>query len=162
MQWLFPWLLFLHVLAAIVAFGPVFAFPLIGAMGGREPQHTNFSTRVALTLTERVAIPVGLTMPVTGAAIIVVAGINLAAPNYRWLGAAIVIYIVVVGFAIFVQRPAVRRLVELTAAPPPPTAAGPPPQLLALVRRVRAGGMAVSFGIVVILFLMVGKPGFGG
>jgi predicted integral membrane protein DUF2269 len=162
MQWLFPWFLFLHVLAAIVAFGPVLSFPLIGAMGGREPQHANFSTRIAQTLTDRVAIPIGLTMPVTGAAMIVVAGINLAAPQYRWLGAAIVIYSVVVAYAIFVQRRAVRHVVELTATPPPPGAAGPPPQLLDAVRRVRLGGTAMGVGIVLILFLMVVKPGFGG
>ena len=48
MDWsaLFPWLLFLHVLGAIVAFGPTFAFSFIGAMGGAEPQHANFATRV--------------------------------------------------------------------------------------------------------------------
>jgi hypothetical protein len=162
MQWLFPWFLFLHVLAAIIAFGPVLAFPLIGAMGGREPQHANFSTRLALALTERLAIPVGLTMPVTGAAMIVVAGINLSAPQYRWLGAAIVIYAVVVAYAIFVQRQAVKRVIELTATPPPPGAAGPPPQLVAAVRRVQRGGMGLSLGIVLILLLMVVKPSLDG
>jgi uncharacterized membrane protein len=161
MQW-FPWFLFLHVLAAIVAFGPVLSFPLIGAMGGREPQHANFSTRIAQTLTDRVAIPVALTMPVTGAAMIVVAGVNLAAPQYRWLGAAIVIYAVVLAYAIFVQRGAIRRVVELTATAPPPGAAAPPPQLLAAVRRVQRGGMGLSVGIVLILLLMVVKPSFGG
>ena len=33
MAWLFPFLLFLHVLGAIVAFGPTFAFSITGAMG---------------------------------------------------------------------------------------------------------------------------------
>ena len=36
LAWVIPWLLFLHVLGAIVAFGPSFAFPIIGAMGGAE------------------------------------------------------------------------------------------------------------------------------
>ena len=39
--------LFLHVLGAIVAFGPTFAFSFIGASGGAEPQHANFATRVS-------------------------------------------------------------------------------------------------------------------
>ena len=39
---LLPWVLFLHVIGAIIAFGPVFSFPLIGAAGGREPMHANF------------------------------------------------------------------------------------------------------------------------
>ena len=51
--WLFPCVLFLHVLGAIIAFGPTFAFPIIGAMGGAEPQHANFATRVTARISER-------------------------------------------------------------------------------------------------------------
>ena len=50
LAWLFPFFLFLHVLGAIVAFGPTFAFSIIGAMGGKEPQHANFATRVSATI----------------------------------------------------------------------------------------------------------------
>ena len=31
---LFPWILFPHVFGAILAFGPTYAFMIIGAMGG--------------------------------------------------------------------------------------------------------------------------------
>ena len=44
-SWLFRSFLFLHVAGRIVAFGPTFSFPFIGAMGGREPQHANFVRR---------------------------------------------------------------------------------------------------------------------
>jgi uncharacterized membrane protein len=162
MQWLFPWLLLLHVLGAVVAFGPTFSFSLIGSMGGREPQHANFATRVSKAISDRLVIPVALTMPVTGVGIILVNGINLAAAQYRWLGAAIVVYVVILSFAILVQRRSVERLVELTSAPPPPGASGPPPEVPALVRRIQLGGMFTGAGIVLILFLMVVKPGFGG
>jgi uncharacterized membrane protein len=162
MQWLFPWLLFLHVLAAIVAFGPVFAYPIIGSMAGREPQHANFATRITSTLSDRIVIPAALTMPVTGAGMILVNGINLAVPQYRWLGAAIVIYVVVVTYAVVLQRRNVSRLVAITTAPPPAGAGGPPPEVPALVRRIQRGGMFLAAGIVLILFLMVVKPGFGG
>ena len=34
--------LFLHVMGAIVAFGPTFsAFPIVGQLAGKEPQHCN-------------------------------------------------------------------------------------------------------------------------
>jgi hypothetical protein len=161
MQWLFPWLLFLHVLAAVIAFGPTFSFSLIGGMAGSEPQHANFATRVTHLLTDRLVIPVALTMPVTGVGIILVNGINLAAPQYRWLGAAIVIYLVILAYAVLVQRRTVERIIALTAAPPPPGASGPPPELPVAVRRVQLGGMFLGAGIVLILFLMVVKPGFG-
>jgi Predicted integral membrane protein (DUF2269) len=162
MQWLFPWLLFLHVLGAVIAFGPTFSFALIGSMAGREPQHANFATRLNHLLTDRLVIPVALTMPVTGVGIILVNGINLALPQYRWLGAAIVVYVVILAYAILVQRRTVERLVELTSAPPPPGASGPPPEVPATVRRIQLGGMFLGAGIVLILFLMVVKPGFGG
>jgi len=53
MDALFPWLLFLHVLGAIVAFGPTFSFAIIGAAGGAEPQHANFATRVSHLVSSR-------------------------------------------------------------------------------------------------------------
>ena len=43
---LFTIVLFLHVLGAILAFGPTFAYSISGAMGGAEPQHANFAMRV--------------------------------------------------------------------------------------------------------------------
>jgi uncharacterized membrane protein len=161
MDW-FPWLLFLHVLGAIVAFGPVFTFPLIGAMGGREAQHANFATRLSHAITVRFSIPIGLTLPVTGAGMILSRSIDLTSPAFRWLGVAIVIYAVIITYAIAVQRRNVERIVELTSAPPPPGAAGPPPEVVALIGRVRRGGMFLTAGIVIIAFLMVVKPAFGG
>jgi uncharacterized membrane protein SirB2 len=162
MQWLFPWLLLLHVLGAVVAFGPTFSFSLIGAMAGREPQHANFATRITHAVSDRLVIPVALTMPVTGVGMIIVAGINLAAAQYRWLGVAIIVYVVVLSFGILVQRRTVERLIELTSAPPAAGASGPPPEVPAVVRRVQLGGMFMGAGIVLILFLMVVKPGYAG
>jgi len=162
MQWLFPWLLLLHVLGAVVAFGPTFSFSLIGAMAGREPQHANFATRITHAVTDRLVIPVAVTMAITGVAMILVAGINLAAAQYRWLGVAIVLYVVVLSYGVLVQRRTVERLIELTSAPPAAGASGPPPEVPAVVRRVQLGGMFMGAGIVLILFLMVVKPGFGG
>ena len=162
MQWLFPWLLLLHVLGAVVAFGPTFSFSLIGAMAGREPQHANFATRITHAITDRLVIPVAVTMAITGVAMILVAGINLAAAQYRWLGVAIVLYVVVLSYGVLVQRRTVERLIELTSAPPAAGASGPPPEVPLVVRRVQLGGMFMGAGIVLILFLMVVKPGFGG
>jgi uncharacterized membrane protein len=157
---LFPWLLFLHVLGAIVAFGPTFTFPLIGAMGGREPQHANFATRVSETLAGRVVLPIGLTLPITGALMILVRGINLTSRASWWLDLAIVLYIVAYSYSFFVQRKLVGRVIELTSAPPPPGASGPPPELRALVTRIQRGGMGTTALLLAIIALMVLKPQF--
>lgn len=156
--WLFPYLLFLHVLGAIVAFGPTFAFPFIGAMGGGEPQHANFATRVSNTLAHRLVYPIGITLPITGVAMILVRGMNLADRAYWWLGLAIVLYVIAYGYSYFFQGKLIGRVIEMTSAPPPPGASGPPPELRALVARIQRGGMATSVLLVTIIFLMVVKP----
>jgi hypothetical protein len=155
--WAFPYLLFLHVLGAIVAFGPTFAFSFIGAMGGAEPQHGNFATRVSETISHRLVYPIGITLPITGAAMILVRGIPLTDRAFWWLDLAIVLYVIAYGFSYFVQSKVVARVIELTSAPPP-GASGPPPELMALVARIQRGGMALGILLVSIVFLMVVKP----
>ena len=155
---LFPYLLFLHVLGAIVAFGPTFAFRFIGAMGGGEPQHANFATRVSETLSHRLVYPIGITLPITGAAMILVRGYNPLDRPFWWLGLAIVLYIIAYGYSYFFQGKLVAQVIAMTSAPPPPGASGPPPQLRALVTRIQNGGKALSVLLVAIIFLMVVKP----
>ncbi len=159
MDW-FPWLLFLHVLGAIVAFGPTFTFPIIGAMGGAEPQHANFATRLSHTLGSRLVYPIGITLPITGAGMILSRNIDLAAPASRWLGLAIVLYIIAFGYSFFVQNRLVHRVIAITSAPPAPAASGPPPELPALVKRIQLGGMAMTVLLIAIILLMVVKPQF--
>lgn len=166
---LFPWFLLLHVLGAIIAFGPTFAFPIIGAMGGNEPMHANFATRVSHKVNDRLVEPVAASMAVTGVAMIWSAGINPFAPEYRWLLVAIVIYVFALGFAIFVQRPKAMRVIALTggdspgaAGPPPDAAAGPPPGLMEAVAAVQRNGMVLAVALIAIVFLMVVKPSLGG
>lgn len=157
---LVPWLIFIHVLSAIVAFGPTFAFGLYGAQAAGEPQHGNFMARANHHVSDRLVLPVALSMPVSGLLLIWAAEIDLLAA--RWLLLAITVYVVAVLYAILVQRPAVIRLVELTSGPPPAGAApsGPPPALLETAAKIRRGGMLTGGLIVVIVALMVVKPAF--
>jgi uncharacterized membrane protein len=157
---LFPWLLLLHVLGAIVAFGPTFAFPIIGYMGGKEPQHANFATRVSYTIGDRLVGPLALFQGVTGVGLILVTNRPLMDRSNWWLDIAIVLYLIALGFSIFVQSRNVTRIIEMTSAPPPPGASGPPPGLAALVKRVRLGGMFTALLVVAIVTLMVLKPQF--
>ncbi len=159
MEWLFPWLLFLHVLGAIIAFGPTFAFSFIGSMGGREREHGNFATRVTETITRRLVLPVALTLPLTGAGMILIGGFDLASPEFWWLGIAIVLYVVALSIGVGNNLPAAKRIIELTSAPPS-GAGGPPAELPGLIRRVQRGGMINAALIVVIVLLMVVKPQF--
>jgi hypothetical protein len=153
--------LFLHVFAAIVAFGPGFIIPVIGRMGSREPAHGNFTVRLVQTLLGRVVIPVALTMPVTGLLVIWFRHIDLANRAYWWLDIAIAIYAITIGIAIFVQVPAVRRFVQVTSGPPIPGGPpGPPPAVVAAAKEVRQNGTIIGVLVVVIVLLMVSKPQF--
>jgi hypothetical protein len=154
---LVPYLIFLHVLAAIVAFGPTFAFSFVGAMGRQEPQHANFGARVSKTIASRLVYPIGITLPITGLAVMAILQINPLERSHWWLGIAIVLYIVAYGYSFFVQRPLVGRVIELSSTPPPP-GQGPPPELPALGKRIGQGGMAMGVLLVIIIFLMVVKP----
>ena len=160
LAWLFPYLLFLHVLGAIAGFGPSFVFPIVGAMGGKEREHGNFATRVSETISNRLVYPIGITLPITGALIILVRGIDLTSRAYWWLDVAIVLYIVAYGYSFFVQRKVVERVIEVTSSPPPPGASGPPPELPPLVKRIQRGGMFLTVLLLAIIFLMVVKPQF--
>lgn len=159
---LFPWLLFVHIFGAVIGFGPTFAFPLIGAMGGKEPMHANFATRVSFAISKKVTWPLALLQGVTGVGLLLVASIDLT--KALWLDVAIVLYVSALAFSYFVQTPRAARAIEMTSTPPPPPApgtapAGPPPALLALVASIRQGGLILSALIAVITFLMVVKPG---
>ena len=152
---LFPWLLFLHVLAALVAIGPNFAYVTIRGMGRREPAHANFATRVSHEISARLVYPVGLVIPITGIAMILVVGIDLTSRVFWWLDLAIVLYASVYLYSFFVQRRIVERIIELTSVPMPK---GPPPELPPLAVRAQRGGTAMLVLLVVVAGLMVVKP----
>jgi hypothetical protein len=160
MAWrdLVPWLLFLHVLAAIVAIGPNFAYSTIRAMGRQEPQHATFSTRVSHAISAKLVYPIGLVIPATGIAMILILGIDLTSRAFWWLDVAIVAYASVYLYSFLVQRSVVERIIQMTSSPPPPAASGPPAELVALATRAQRGGAAMLGVLTVIVLLMVVKP----
>ena len=154
--------LFLHVFGAILAFGPTYAFSIIGAMGGKEPQHANFATRVSEKVSTTLVYPLAVFQGITGVALILISGRDLT--KSLWLAIAIVLYIGALAFSFTIQRNAVHRVIELSTMPaggPPPGApAGPPPGLPEAVRQVQRGGMVLGITVAVIVFLMVTKLSF--
>ena len=163
MSQLVPWFLFAHVFGAIIAFGPSFSMSIIGGMGGKEPMHANFATRVAEAISQKRILPLAVLHGITGVGLIITAQVDLL--NTRWLLSGIILYAIALGYAIGVQTPAVHHVIELTSGGPPTGAGpasgapvGPPPELLASVRKVQRGGMILGLLITAIVFLMVLKP----
>jgi uncharacterized membrane protein len=158
---LFPFILFLHVLGAILAFGPTFAYSIMGGMAGKEPQHANFSSRQVAAIGNKLVYPLAIFQGITGLLLIASGKFDLMAT--RWLMLGITLYVIALVYALTVQRSALHHLIELTNTPPPPgTPPGPPPpEVLATVRKIQRGGMFLGLMVTVIVFLMVVKPSFG-
>ncbi|MEA2621139.1 MAG: putative integral rane protein [Chloroflexota bacterium] len=161
MDWVLAILVFLHVIGAIVAFGPTFAFPIIGAMGGKEPQHVNFALRVNHAIERRMTLPLAVLQGITGVAIVWIGHYDV---TKLWLGLGIVLYLIALGVAYFVADANIKKLVEATNAPPPPPApgspppSGPPPHIAALIKKQQQTGMLLAVLLVAIIFLMSAKP----
>jgi uncharacterized membrane protein len=158
--------LFLHVMGAIVVFGPTFAFPLIASQAQKSPQNRPFAAALNEFIARRLVIPGAIVQGITGVALILILGSDLTSPAYRWLVAGIVLYLIAIGFAAFVQARNGERMVHLTSGGPPPgtppagAPAGPPPEIAALGKKLQQGGMLLSVLIVLIVILMVTKPSF--
>jgi hypothetical protein len=170
--------LFLHVMGAIVTFGPTFVFPLIARQAQRAPQHGHFAALVSDVIERRVVIPGAIVQGITGVGLILILGADLTSQAYRWLLAGITLYVIAILYAVLVQAPASEKMVHLTAGGPPPgpppegaapegapagsppgPPPGPPPEIAATARKLQRGGMLLSVLIVLIVILMVAKPG---
>jgi Predicted integral membrane protein (DUF2269) len=166
-SWLVGLLFVLHVGGAIIGFGPSFAFPFIGSMGGAEPMHSNFAIRLTERIEDRLILPLALLQGVTGVALIWLLPFNVFA--HFWLLIAIAIYVMALAVVFLNQIPATRQLVHATSAPPPspapgaPAPDGPPPHIAAMIRRAQLGGMILTGLLITIIILMVlGTNGFLG
>ncbi len=172
MRWS-QFVLFLHILVAILAFGPIYIFPLIARLGQGEPAHGNFALRLTEVIERRVVIPGAAVMPLLGLWLIYLHEWDLW--RSEWLIIAIAIYVPTFFFAAIFIRSWVLRLIELTKAGPPPSAEpgppgsgpppvaggqeGPPPEVATLSRRLQIGGAYTQLAVAAMLILMVWKPG---
>jgi hypothetical protein len=163
---LFQLFLFLHVLGAIVVFGPVFLFPVIARQGQLSPHNGSFAAALSEFIERRIVIPGAVVQGITGVALILISGRDLTAQVNRWLIGGIILYAIAITFAATVQARNAERMVHLTSGGPPPgpppagAPSGPPPEIAALGKKLQQGGMLLTVLVVLIVLLMVIKPGF--
>ena len=158
--------LFLHVIGAIAVFGPTFAFPIIVSQAQKSPQNLPFAVVLNEYIERRLVIPGAIVQGITGVGLILILQADLASSAYRWLIGGIVLYLIAILFAIFVQAKNAEEMVRLTSGGPPPgptpagAPAGPPPEIVAMGKKLQQGGMILTVLIVLIVILMVTKPSF--
>ena len=151
--------LFLHIYAAIIAFGPTFVFPLVGPMLEKNPQHALFGFRIFEVIENRLVVPVALTMPISGVGLI--ATTDIAILHTPWLLAGVILYVIALGIALLNQVPATAHAIGILegAHAGDGGGEGPPAGLQAQVNRARIGGMILALLLITIVILMVTKPG---
>jgi uncharacterized membrane protein len=157
---LYTFVLFIHVLAVVTAFGITFAYPILFTVARRmHPSH--------LAYLHRAQEPIGRYLITGSAVVILAAGLYLVADgpygfDDHWLTGALAILIVILGLGGAVFAPTERK--ALAALERDLAAAGDGEPVLSeeyerLARRIERTGMLSSALIVVAIFLMVVKPG---
>ncbi len=152
---MFAFLLTVHVLCAIVGIGPIFAFAFLGMASEKNPASARAIQQGVLLISTRLVIPLALLLGLSGVFLITNQHINLS--KNPWLGAGIILYLLVLGASLFYQVPNERKIIALL-----PEAGGPPsdpPTLKKLVMGQRVVGTAMGLAVLVIVVLMVWKPG---
>jgi predicted integral membrane protein DUF2269 len=154
--------LFLHILAAIAAFGPSMAYGLIATLGQKEPLHANFALRVLLRIENRLATPMAVVVLILGVILIFLG--DWVFLESEWLIIAVVLYAIAFLFGVFWVDRWLSRMIELSGGQSgaPPTSGehvGPGPEFMALTRKVQVGGPLLGVMLVAIVLLMVWKPG---
>ena len=153
--------LFLHVMGAIVVFGPTFIFPIIASQAQKSPQNGAFAAALSELIERRIVIPGAIVQGITGVALILILGVNpLTDPAYHWLIPGIVLYLIAVLFAIFVQARNAEHMVELTKDLQGPPSAEVGAEIAKTGKALQRGGMLLTVLIVLIVIFMVTKPQF--
>ena len=164
-------LLVLHILCAIIGFGAVY----LNALYGQQIRKRRGAEGIAIYEANFFVTGIGqyFIYAVFVFGFILVAASNAWKFSQTWVWLAMTFYVIALGVSHGMLLPAVRRMgvlmKELAAAGPPPGAnpsqgppAGPPPQVAelgTLGQRVGVTGAFLDIMVIVILALMVWKPG---
>ena len=163
---LYNLLLFLHLVAVVVGFGTVMLNGLYAARAKRAGGREGVAISEANTwISEKVAEPFIYAVFVLGILLVLV-GDEVWEWDQAWINISMVLYIVGIGLSHGLLRPSVRRMnalsAQLAAGGPGARGDGPPPEVVeveALEKRIAAVGTALNLLVVVIIALMVWKPG---
>ena len=152
---LYDVVLTIHILAVVVAFGVVFAYPLIDAQIRRAgPADLAALHRLHLALARRLITPAMV--------VVLLAGLYLALDRYSlgdgWISATLTILLVLFGLVGAVLVPTDRRLAEL-AERDQLAGTGPSPEYAGAARTAAIAGSIALALVVVAIFLMAAKPG---
>jgi uncharacterized membrane protein len=166
---LYKLLMVAHIMAAIIGFGALYLNGIYGAESKKRKGPDGLAVLQANHRVSSVGEWFVYAVPVFGA-LLVVTSDKVFKFSQTWIWLALALYVVGIGVSHGVMFPTVKRMEatmnELIAMGPPPAGAagsGPPPQVAvmeALGKRLAMGGAFLNVLLVVLVAIMVWKPGF--
>jgi uncharacterized membrane protein len=167
---LYNLVLVLHLLCAIIGFGTVFLNGMYGAQAKANQGPTGLAMTKATEKVSGVAEFFIYGVFIFGLIMVFLSkdnDVQVIPWSDAWLSASMLLYIVGIGLSHGLLIPAVKKMVRLqeelvSAGGPPAGASGPPPQVAELEdlgKRVGITSTVLNVLLVVIVFLMVFKPG---
>jgi uncharacterized membrane protein len=155
--------LVLHILCAIVGFGAVFLNGIYGAQAKARRGPEGLAISQANFLVSEIGTYFIYAVFLLGIVLVLI-GDNVFDFGQTWIWLSTLLFLAAVAVSHGVLRPTVRRMQalmeEMIASGPPQ--GGPPPQaaeMEQLGKKLAIVGPALNLTLVVILFLMVFKPG---
>lgn len=148
-------LLLIHVAGAIIGFGPTFTFAILGPMAGKAGPQGGLALLEAMEAIEKkLVVPVAMVFqPLSGLALIFLSDYNVKFFSHYWLWVGIILYAIAFYLGIFGQNKRLARMIELAKAGPPT------PEFIATGKKVGQMAPILTVLIVVVIVLMVTKPG---
>ena len=148
---LFTTVKFVHILLAITAVGFNASYAIWTQRAARSPEHLGFALRGVKFMDDRVANPAYGLLLLTGLTMVFVGHLSLTT---FWIGAALVLWLVVVMLGLLFYTPALRRQIQALDTHGPESA-----EYRALSNRSAMAGIGTSIVVLAIIVLMVFKPG---
>ena len=148
-------LLLLHILSAIVGFGATFSFGVLGPLAAKTggPQALGMLKGIVAT-EKKLVYPAIVIQPVTGVLLIFEEGWDNSFFSHWWLWIAILLFVTAVYIALAVQTPTVEKMIELGESGQAET-----PEFAALGKKSGTFGPILGVLLLIVIFLMVIKPG---
>jgi uncharacterized membrane protein len=147
----YPWLKAVHILLAIVAVGANITYGFWQVRAAREPQHIGYALRSIKFLDDRVANPAYGGLFVIGIILVLIGPYDFTT---LWVAVSIGLFLLMGALTILVYTPMQRRQIAVYETKGPQS-----PEFAELSNRMRTIGIVLAVIVVVIVFLMVVKPG---
>jgi len=149
---IYKFLLVLHILSAIVGLGAVMLNGLYAAQTQRRPGPAGRAVFEANLFVTQVAEYVIYLIPIFGIALIYTSD-KVWKFSQTWTWLSLLLYLIAIGISHAVMKPGAKRILALMDRD------GAGAEITEVGKRLGVGGAALNVIVVVILFLMIWKPG---